>query len=55
MSPFFAIEKISGKVHDLLKDYHMFTVAQAIDSYDKINMINVCIQISRGIIVMNKL
>jgi hypothetical protein len=32
---FFAIEKRSGKVHDLLKDYHMFTVAEAIDTYDK--------------------
>jgi hypothetical protein len=34
-SQLFAIEKTSGKVHDLLKDYHMFTVAEAIDSYDK--------------------
>jgi hypothetical protein len=32
---FFAIKKTSGKLHDLLKDYHMFTVAEAIDSYDK--------------------
>jgi hypothetical protein len=31
---FFAIEKTSGEVHDLLKDYHMFKVADAIDSYD---------------------
>jgi hypothetical protein len=32
---FFAIEKTSGKIYDLLKDHHMFTVAETIDSYDK--------------------
>jgi hypothetical protein len=32
---FFAIEKGNSKVHDLLQDHHMFTVAEAIDSYEK--------------------
>jgi hypothetical protein len=32
---FFAIEKGNSKVHDLLQEHHMFTVAEAIDSYDK--------------------
>jgi hypothetical protein len=31
----YAIEKTSGKVHDLIKDYHMFMEADAINSYDK--------------------
>jgi hypothetical protein len=32
---FFAIEKGNSKVHDLLQDHHMFTLAEAIDSYEK--------------------
>jgi hypothetical protein len=35
MNIFFAIEKGNSKVHDLLQDHHMFTVAEAIDSYEK--------------------
>jgi hypothetical protein len=32
---FFAIEKGNSKVHDLPQYHHMFTVAEAIDSYEK--------------------
>jgi hypothetical protein len=32
---FFAIKKGNSKVHDFLQDHHMFTVAEAMDSYEK--------------------
>jgi hypothetical protein len=32
---FFAIEKGNSKVHDLFQDHQMFTVVEAIDSYEK--------------------